>query len=187
VPRLALLSLVAVLLAGCCNTRTPSPETGLIPAPDAFREVKYSNEGITLKVPANWRVLRGSGSQLATVAIGDGQIAIWRYARTEPLPATRSQLQAARTALIAQIERRDATFELRSSRLVIKPGLKAVEIVGEGTNQGERRIVRSLHAYNRGFEIVVDAFAPPKDFPRVDMQTFARVTRSLRLSPPEAT
>jgi len=186
--RLALLSVVAaILLAGCGNTRTPSPDTGAIPSPAEFREVRYSSEGVSLRVPANWRVLKGSGTQLATVAIGDGQIAIWRYARTEPLPVTRSQLHAARTALVAQIERRDPTFELTSSRLVIKPSLRAVEIVGQATNQGMKRSVRSLHAYGRGHEVVLDAFAPPEDFARVDMQTFARVTRSLRLLRPEST
>jgi hypothetical protein len=188
VRRLALLSLTAaVILAGCGNTRTPAPDTGAIPPPTEFREVKYSIEGIALKVPANWRLINGSGTQLATVAIGDAQIAIWRYARTEPLPVTRSQLHAARQALVQQIERRDATFELTSSRLVIKPGLRAVEIVGQGTNHGEKRSVRSLHAYGHGAEVVVDAFSPPEDFARVDMQTFAAVARSLRLSRPEST
>jgi hypothetical protein len=173
--------LFAILLAGCGNTRTPAPATGTIPAPKDFRVVKYSVDGISLRVPSNWRLFGGEGSQIATVAIGDGQIALWRYTRTEPLPETRSQLHAARQALVEQVQRRDSTFELTSSRLVLKRGLRAVEIVGEGTNQGERRSVRSLHAYGRGLEVVVDAFAPPKEFARVDEQTFAPVTRSLRL------
>ena len=186
--RITLLSIVAaVVLAGCGNTRTPAPDTGAIPPPKEFREVKYSIEGIALKAPSNWRLINGSGTQLATIAIGDAQIAIWRYVRTEPLPVTRSQLHAARQALVQQIERRDPTFELTSSRLVLKPGLRAVEVVGRGTNHGEKRSVRSLHAYGHGAEVVVDAFSPPEDFARVDMQTFARVMRSVRLSRPEST
>jgi hypothetical protein len=173
--------LLAIVLTGCANTRTRAPETGAIPAPAGFREVKYSVAGISLRVPTNWRAFQGTGSQLVTVAIGDGQIAVWRYARSEPLPVTRAQLDAARQALVAQVERRDGTFELTSSRLVMKPGLRAVELVGQGTNQGERRAVRSLHAYGRGVEVVVDAFAPPQDFARVDEQTFGPVARSLRL------
>ncbi len=184
--RLALLSVVAaVLLAGCGNSQTPAPDTGLIAAPSAFRELKYPAEGITFRAPANWRVFQGVDPQLTTVAIGDAQIAVWRYKRSEPLPETRSQLHAARQALVAQVESRDKTFELTSSRLVIKKGLRAVEIVGQGTNQGERRSVRSLHAYGQGYEVVVDAFAPPKDFARVDEQTFAPVGRSLRLRAPK--
>jgi hypothetical protein len=181
--RLALLSSVvaAVLLAGCGNTRTPRPDTGLIPPPAGFREVRYSTEGISLRAPTNWRLFRGSGSNLATIAIGDGQIAIWRYARSEPLPVTRSQLNATRQALVAEVRQRDTTFKLAFSRLVMKRGLRAIELVGEGTNHGERRSVRSLHAFSRGREVVIDAFAPPKAFARVDKQTFGPLTRSLRL------
>ena len=183
--RLVLLSVVAaIVLGGCGNGRTPATPTGLIPAPSAFRDLTYPAAGVSVKAPANWREVRGSDPQLATIAIGDAQIALWRYPRTEPLPQTRSQLHAARQALVAQIESRDSTFELTSSRLVIKPGLRAVELVGQATNQGQRRSVRSLHAYGYGAEIVLDAFAPPKDFARVDEQTFARGARSLRLSKP---
>jgi hypothetical protein len=181
--RLALLSgvVAAILLAGCGNTRTATPAIGSIPPPAGFREVRYSTEGISLRVPTNWRLFPGNGSHLATIAIGDGQIAIWRYARSEPLPVTRSQLHAARQALVAEVRQRDTTFKLASSRLIVKPGLRAVELVGQGTNHGERRSVRSLHAFSRGYEVVVDAFAPPKDFARVDKQTFAPLARSLRL------
>jgi hypothetical protein len=176
--------LAAIVLAGCGNSRTPAPATGLIPAPKGFREVKYSVDGIRLRVPNNWRAFQEQGTHVATIAIGDGQIALWRYARTEPLPVTRSQLRAAREALVAQVQRRDPTFEITSTRLVMKPGLRGVEIVGQGTNQGQRRSVRSLHAYGHGLEVVLDAFAPPKDFARVDRETFGPVTRSLRLFEP---
>jgi hypothetical protein len=185
--RLALLSVVAaIVLTGCSNNRTPAPPTGLIPAPNVFRDLTYPAAGVTVKAPANWREVRGSAPQLATIAIGDAQIALWRYPRTEPLPQTRSQLDAARQALVAQVQRRDATFELTSSRLVVKRGLRAVEIVGQATNQGQRRAVRSLHAYGHGAEVVLDAFAPPSDFARVDEETFARVARSLRLRAPKS-
>jgi hypothetical protein len=184
--RVALLSLVAaILLAGCGNNRTPAPDTGLIPAPNTFRELRYPAQGITFRAPANWRVFQGVDPQLTTVAIGDAQIAIWRYKRTEPLPVTRAQLKAARDALVAQVESRDTTFQVTSSRLVVKPGLRAVELVGQGTNHGERRSVRSLHAYGHGYEVVLDAFAPPQEFARVDEQTFAPVGRSLRLRAPK--
>jgi hypothetical protein len=180
--RLVLLSLVAAVLLGACgNSRTAVPDTGFIPPPSSFRDVKYPAEGVGLKIPVNWREQQGTDPQISVVAAGDAQMALWRYKRSEPLPVTRSQLHAARLALVAQVESRDPTFELTSSRLVMKPGLRAVELVGLQTNQGQRRSVRSLHAYGHGAEVVLDAFAPPKDFPRVDKQTFAPVARSLRL------
>jgi hypothetical protein len=187
--RLALLSVVAaVLLAGCGNSRTPAPDIGFIPAPKGFRDLTFPGAGVNLRVPTNWRASDADGSDsslLTTVAIGDAQIAIWSYPRVEPLPTNRPQLQAARDALVKQVEQRDPTFELTSSRLVIKSGTRAVELIGQGTNHGVRRSVRSLHAYAFNHEVVVDAFAPPPDFPRVDTQTFAPVTRSLRLRAPK--
>jgi hypothetical protein len=179
----------AVGLAGCGNARTPVPELGLIPAPKEFRATPFLAAGVQFRSPANWRVVQGEGTHLATVAVGDAQVAIWRYPRTEPLPQTRAQLAAARQALVAQIERDDPTFKLTSTRLVVKPGFRGVEVVGTGTNRANtaiQRSMRSLHAYGHGGEVVMDAFAPPKEFARVDEQAFGPMARSLRLSEPRA-
>ena len=46
--------------------------------------------------------------------------------------------------------------------------------------------MRSLHAYGHGLEVVLDAFAPPRDFARVDEQTFGPMARSLRLIAPRS-
>jgi len=171
----------AVLLVGCGNDRTAPPEIGLTKAPGGFRPVAYPTHGVALRIPNNWRVEAGEGNRVITVNAGFGQVTVWRYVRDEPLPRTRTHLHNARKALIAQVQARDPTFELASSRLIMRPGLRAVEIVGVGTNQGARRRSRSLHAYGRGGEVVVDAYAPVKDFPRVDEQTFRPVLRSLQL------
>jgi hypothetical protein len=185
--RRALISvLAATLLVGCGNERTSRPDIGQIVDPGTFRDLKYADLGISLRTPNRWRTFDADAPpQVATIASGDAQIAIWRYERAEPLPVDRAQLKAARQALVAQVEGRDKTFELTSSRLVIKPGLRGVELIGQGTNQGERRSVRSLHAYANGYEVVIDAFAPPRDFARVDRETFGPVSRSLRLRKPK--
>ncbi|MEY2513957.1 MAG: hypothetical protein QOJ89_1315 [bacterium] len=190
-PRIALVLAAvgaAILFAGCGNARTPVPDLGLIPTPKGFRETPYAAQGVRFKAPTNWRVVDGDDTQLATVAIGDAQVGVWRYERTEPLPETHAQLAAARQALVAQIESRDPTFKLTSTRLVLKPGFRGVEVVGVGTNLTNRsvqRSMRSLHAYGHGLEVVMDAFAPPRQFARVDEQTFGPMARSLRLSPPK--
>ena len=186
---LTLLAGAAVLLAGCGNDRTPVPELGLIPAPKDFRDAEFKAQGVQFRAPTNWRIVPGSDAQLATVAIGDAQVGIWRYERSEPLPETRAQLGAARQALVAQIESRDPTFKLTSTRLVVKPGFRGVEVVGTGTNLTNgsiQRSMRSLHAYGHGLEVVLDAFAPPRDFARVDEQAFGPMARSLRLIRPRA-
>ncbi len=186
---LSLVAAAAVLLAGCGNDRTPVPELGLIPAPKEFRATPYLADGVQFRSPTNWRVVKGEDTHLATVAVGDAQVGIFRYPRDEPLPETRAQLAAARQALVAQIESRDPTFKLTSTRLVIKPGFRGVEVVGVGTNLTNtsiQRSMRSLHAYGHGGEVVMDAFAPPSQFARVDEQAFGPMARSLRLSAPRA-
>ncbi len=186
---LALVAGAAVLLAGCGNDRTPVPELGLIPAPKGFRDAPFKPQGVQFRAPTNWRIVNGSDTQLATVAVGEAQVGVWRYERTEPLPETRAQLGAARQALVAQIESRDPSFKLTSTRLVLKPGFRGVEVIGMGTNLTNgsiQRSMRSLHAYGHGMEVVMDAFAPPRDFARVDEQTFGPMARSLRLSAPAA-
>jgi len=186
---LALLAGAVLLLAGCGNDRTPIPELGLIPAPKGFRDAEFKAEGVRFRAPTNWRIVPGDETQLATVAIGDAQVGVWRYERSEPLPETRAQLAATRQALVAQIESRDPTFKLTSTRLVVKPGFRGVEVVGVGTNLTNgsiQRSMRSLHAYGHGLEVVMDAFAPPRDFARVDEQTFGPMARSLGVMAPRA-
>lgn len=46
-------------------------------------------------------------------------------------------------------------------------------------------MVRSTHVYADGAEIVVDAFAPERDFRRVDAQVFRGVLRSLHITTPK--
>ena len=175
---------LAVALPACGNDKTDVPETGTIPAPKGFRDANYPKDGIFLRVPTNWRVVPGDAPQIVTIAAGDGQIAVWRFPRKEPLPETAPQLGAALAALIQQVRKRDPTFQVRSSRIVRKRQLNAVEIVGVGTNQGKKRSQRSLHAYAHGAEVVVDGFTPVKQFKRVDEQTLARVARSLKVAKP---
>ncbi|HWC28111.1 MAG TPA: hypothetical protein VG474_16090 [Solirubrobacteraceae bacterium] len=189
--RRALVPLAAVVLAalaaGCGNDRTAVPDLSLVPAPRDFRQEYFDAHGVRFRVPTNWRVVPADEPQLATVAIGDAQVGVWRYPRSEPLPETRAQLHAARQALVAQIESRDPTFKLTSTRLIVKRGIRAVEVVGIGTNLTNQRVqrsMRSLHAYGHGAEVVMDAFAPPKEFARVDEQVFAPMTRSLQLRRP---
>ena len=183
---LAAAALVAGL-PGCGNDRRPAPDVGAIPAPEGFRAARYPAQGLQFRAPTNWRIARGEGTHVATVAMGEAQVGVWRYPRAEPLPETRDQLRAARDAVVKQIEARDPTFKLTSTRLVRKKGVRAVEIVGQGTNLTNaraQRSVRSLHAYGRGAEVVLDAFAPARECPRVDRQTFGPMTRSLKLRAP---
>jgi hypothetical protein len=44
--------------------------------------------------------------------------------------------------------------------------------------------VRSTHLYAYGAELVVDAYAPPGEFARVDRRVFGPMLRSLRVQRP---
>lgn len=176
--------LAAALLSGCGNDRTAAPELTRVPAPAGFTDARFAAQGVFVRVPTSWKVVPGDDPLVATVAGGDASVGIWRYERSEPLPRTDAELKAARKQLVEAVKSRDAGFDVVSTRIVRKPGLRGVEILGTGTNQGARRRVRSLHAYARGAEVVVDAFAPPDVFDRVDEQVFAALARSLRISEP---
>lgn len=172
----------AALLGGCGNDPTQPPAIGRIAPPGEFEDSRFADAGIFLRTPERWRTAASDTRfQVATLSSGAAQIAIWRYPRSEPLPETRPQLRSARDELVKRVKLRDPEFAVDSTRLVVKPGIRAVEIIGVGTNEGERRKVRSLHAYGHDGEVVLDAFAPVDAFDRVDEQTFAPLQRSLRL------
>jgi hypothetical protein len=46
--------------------------------------------------------------------------------------------------------------------------------------------VRSTHIFSHGAEVVVDAYAPPRFFPKVDKTAFKPLLRSLRVTKPRA-
>jgi hypothetical protein len=176
----------AVLLAGCGNDETRAPDVSRAGPPGDFERSQFSRAGVVLRTPRNWRIRAAAAPQVVTISDGAAQVAVWRYPRSEPLPSNRPQLQSARDELVKAVKQRDAQFRVTNTRIVVKPGLRGVEIIGVGTNQGVRRKVRSLHAYGQRGEVVVDAYAPVEQFDRVDEQTFAPLARSLRLRKPRS-
>ena len=106
-----LLSIVAaVLLAGCGDSRMPAPDTGLIPAPSAFRE-RGTRRG---RPPPGARELARRPGHRAAAHDGRDRrraVAVWRYKRTKPLPRDARAAERRAQALVAQVESRDKTFE----------------------------------------------------------------------------
>lgn len=173
------------LLAGCGNDRTPPPDVKTPGPPIGATQARYPAHGIAFKAPGGWRLQPGEAPLVATVQTGQATIAIWRYPRTESLPSTTAHLEAARDALLNAAKTRDSTFKPIKTDVTKVDGAPAVQVRATETIDGQPRTVRSTHIYEHGAEVVVDAYAPDKDFRRVDAQVFRPMLRSLRITKPD--
>lgn len=181
---LAVLAASAAV-AGCGNDETEPPDT-TTPGPRlGSNPTSFPRHGIAFEAPAGWSLDEGNPPLIATLATGQATIAIWRYPRSEPLPESDAELKAARDALLSAARRRDDTFQVIKSAPAEIAGHPAVQIRARETIQGQPRIVRSSHIYAEGAEVVIDAFAAPQYFRRVDAEVFRSVLRSLKLTAPQ--
>src|SRR5207249_1358151 len=82
-------------------------------------------------------------------------------------------------ALLVAATARDRSLRVVTSRMVTVGGAKGVELVANERLSSHPREVRSTHLYAHGAELVVDAYAPPSQFARVDRTVFRPLLRSL--------
>jgi hypothetical protein len=171
--------------AGCGNERTPAPDTATPLTPQGSALVRYPQAGVRFATPGRWDRAAGQAPLVATVTSGRATVAVWRFPRAEPLPSSAQDLRRARRTLLAAARARDPSF--RSQRITSRRvgDLRAIEVRGTGTVEGQARAVRSLHVYGFDGEVVVDALAPPDQFGRVDREVFGPLLRSVRLSAPQ--
>jgi hypothetical protein len=176
---------VPLALAGCGNERTPAPDTATPLTPQGSALVRYPQAGVRFATPGRWDRAAGQAPLVATVTSGRATVAVWRFPRAEPLPSSAQDLRRARRTLLAAARARDPSF--RSQRITSRRvgDLRAIEVRGTGTVEGQARAVRSLHVYGFDGEVVVDALAPPDQFGRVDREVFGPLLRSVRLSAPQ--
>jgi hypothetical protein len=177
-----LIASLPVLLAGCGNSATSVPDVSI---PRTPRDWVAANPpgGVHLRIPSNWDKQPATGPLIAAVFSGRATVALWRYPRSEPLPAGAAALRAAQRALLATVRKRDPTFRLAAARTVHVGGAPAVELLGTETINGRRVRVRSTHVYAGGSELVVDAYAPPARFEALDRSVFVPLTKSVRIDP----
>ena len=185
-PLLVLAVLLACIAAGCGNERAKPPETQVPDPPAGERVDRYPDAGIRYTAPANWPQLTPQGLRLGGIQNKRATLAIWRYARTEPLPDTRAELREVERLLIERVKQRDPTFRLQTSTLRRRGGARAIELVGRQTAAGLPYGVRSAHVFFSGHEIVFDGFAPPEHFARVDETVFLPLLDSLELGRPRS-
>jgi hypothetical protein len=176
-----LLLCVCALLVGCGDGRTHPPDLSLPATPDGFMHTNYPAAGLRFNAPRDWRVIAGTPPQVVILQSGLATIGVWRYPRDGALPDTRAALKAALHSLLALVARRDPTFRRASAAVVPVAHHGALQIRGLETIDGLHREVRSTHLFVNRSEVVIDAFAPPSMFARVDTQVFHPLLRSLRI------
>ncbi len=181
-----LLIALASLAVGCGNARTPVPDETLPGVRFGDNPLDDPKAGYSLIAPAGWTVTGGTPPQVTTIAYGAAIVSLLRYPRSEPLPATKADLDRATTDLLAAAKARDPTFTvLRSARTRVD-GKPAVEVRATETIAGAPRTVRSVHVYAFGGEFVIDMFAPNEQFRAIDALYFRPLLMSLKLRAPAA-
>jgi hypothetical protein len=179
VRRLPTIAIAAALLAGCGEERTPPPDVRHADDPHGLQQVALPGAGVTFQAPANWRTLPAQPPMEGGIGSKTAIVAVWRYPRAEPLPAGQGQLARAQDRLVERIRARNPTFTVRSSELTEVGGARGIEVTGRQTINGLEYDVRSAHVFEHGAEVVVDAYAPPVDFARVDETVFVPLIESL--------
>jgi hypothetical protein len=174
------IAVVPLALIGCGNERTAVPDVRHADAPKGTHAVRLG-DGTSFRAPANWSILAAEGARSGGVQSKTATLAVWRYPRSEPLPETAEELDGARTRLEQRITERDTSFELTHSEVNKRAGADAIELIGRETIAGLPFGVRSTHVFKGGQEVVVDAYAPPEDFERVDSTVFEPAIASLEL------
>jgi hypothetical protein len=176
--------LLITVLTGCGYQRTAVPDVRHADAPAGTREVDLEAAGVAFTAPRNWADLGAQGPRVGGIQSKTATLAIWRYPRTEPLPRTSEELRAAMVRLEDRVRERDATFRLRDSTVTRRGGADAIELLGRATIAGLPFGVRSTHVFKGGYEVVLDAYAPPERFDRLDADVFQPLLRSLEVRTP---
>jgi hypothetical protein len=179
-------ALVAALaLSGCGSSPTRPLSVYRTYPPSGFKPYGLSRYGIGFVVPSNWAALPDlvRPPVVAIIASGPAVIAVSTYPRTAPPPTGTTDLLQARAALVTAIETSEPGFRLIASQTTSIGGRPAVVVNGIESIDGERRHVRSTHVYLPSSEVVLEEYAPVREFAAIDRTVFTRVSSSLRLLP----
>jgi hypothetical protein len=179
--RIVLLILVCAVLTACGDSRTQPPDLSTPATPDGFMHVAYPAAGLRFNAPRDWRVIAGTPPQIVVLQSGLATVGVWRYPRDGTLPHTKAALKTALHSLLGLVATNDPTFRREGAAVVEVDHHGALQIRALETIDGLRREVRSTHLFVNRSEVVIDAFAPPSMFTRIDTEVFHPVLRSLRI------
>jgi hypothetical protein len=92
-------------------------------------------------------------------------------------------LAQTRSALIRSARSNDPSLRILRSQVGRLHGAPTIILDATERIAGQERRVRSIHMFGSGDEVVVDEYAPPDIFARVDPLVFSPLRRSLMLLP----
>ncbi|MGI8845430.1 MAG: hypothetical protein ACR2HC_04535 [Thermoleophilaceae bacterium] len=180
---LAPAALAAVLvLAGCGSERKQAVSLSAKPAVDSV-QARFPKAGLTVSLPRNVTLIRDVRRPAVFKAtLGEPFVSAFAYRRSEQLPRTAAELDAARSRLVRTVPRRQPGYRLVRSGVTEIDGSGAVELVGRQTLSRRRVQVRSLHVFSGTAEYVVEVVAPVGQFARFDSAVTPLIRRTLDVS-----
>lgn len=171
-----------MVASGCGTEPLPAPDPSKLREPGRLVQRVDQRTGLRYRAPTNW-IKRGRAAPgMFRIASGHAEVSGWAYPRSEKLPESVAELEAARDALVAHARTRNPTFRLESSRLTKVQRWPAIELRGTQTIEGRRIQTRSVHIYRAG-EYVIEALAPPGQFTVADRRVLDPLIRSLEFRP----
>ena len=179
---LACIAAGSLAIAGCGNTPRKPPTVTTPKAAFGWVDQDVPTQGVKFQRPSAWRYAPGTPPLLGTMSSGLTTIAVWRYPRTEKLPQTPAELNAAKDALVAAAKARDKTFTVIKAKGTRAAHHPAVVIIADETVAGQPRRVRSTHIYANGSEVVVDAFAPKDQYAQVESPIIIPLVRTFKIT-----
>ncbi|MGI8512348.1 MAG: hypothetical protein ACR2NH_06930 [Solirubrobacteraceae bacterium] len=182
---LLLAAVLAAAAAGCGNDRVKPASAPAGEAPEGNHQSDFPGQGVRLFRPENWEEVLGTAPQLVTIRSGQSTIAVWRYPRKgEQLPTTVAEFERARRAFVEAARARDRKLTFESVKFVRISGVPGIEAIATERIQGRVRKVRSTHFYAQGAEVVIDAYAPQRDFRTVNRTVFEPLVQSVKIERP---
>jgi hypothetical protein len=182
-PRWAAYAAIALCMAGCGTKPLTPPDPLHVREPGRRVHLRDPRTGIRFTAPLNWVKRIRTNPGIFRIASGAADVSGWGYPRSEKLPATHAELEAARTALVRQAKKRNASFQLSSSRITAVKGSPAIELRGTQRILGRPIETHSVHVYRVPGEYVFEALAPPSSFAIADQKVLEPLLRSLQFRP----
>ena len=169
------------LFAACGEEPDKPPAIFKVKQPRGQKVEEFPAAGMTLTRPKNWRLRRRDAPGVFELASGQATIAGWAYPRDEPLPETDADMEAAKDRLVDAIHERDPDYRVRSAAITDIAGARAIDVEGEQVLSRRDLRTRSVHLFLGDVEYVIEAIAPPADFPLVEQRVMTPLLDSLEV------